>query len=376
MSDDASTPVQFEAVGGHKSSIFYCEATRDGRTTLQKKTTAWEILYYLAMELSKEEAFAASTPKEADAVRVKFIHAAGKLSAFAPQIFSLHFPENFTPKAAELRPYVEQIGTWVVLEDGAPARQLLIPLFHELFDGVESLEGFDDAYDTGIWGIGLVNETSGMAMPCVMDVKIGFIRHSPLTPADKVERMMKKERNSLMRDTALRICGCQRYISADAATAEAKDGGADAVTCERYGKEIGYAVTNVAELSNCLRLFLSTGGALAETTVDGKLVFHPDALSAVSEAERADMDKRVASIRADIKSVLHFFEDTAQGAFLLQHMAFVSASVLVLYDAAASPATARLRLIDFARSTWRKFNFDEQTIGFVQGLKNLDAYLA
>ena len=62
--------------------------------------------------------------------------------------------------------------------------------------------------------------------------------------------------------------------------------------------------------------------------------------------------------------------------FLLQHMAVVSASVLMLYDAAASPATARLRLIDFARSTWRKFNFDEPTIGFLQGLKNLDAYLA
>lgn len=368
MSANAAAPVQFEAVGGHKSSIFYGESTRDGRTTLQKKTTAWEILYYLAMELSKEAAYAAATPTASDSVRAKFVDAAGKLAAFAPQIFSLHFPDNYAPKSAELQPYKGQMGEWVVLEEGAPARALLAPLFHELFDGVEALQGFDDAYDTGVWGIGLVNETSGMQQPCVMDVKVGFIRHSPLTPEDKVERMMKKERNSLMRDTALRICGCQRYTHEGGASAE--------LSCERFGKEIGYAVSDVAELSKCLKLFLSTGAAMAETAEEGKLVFHPTAIDEMPAAERADMEKRIADIRSDIRAVLHFFEETPQGTFLLQHMAFVSASVLVLYDAAASPPSARLRFIDFARSTWRKFNFDEETVGFVQGLKNLDAYLA
>ena len=375
MSDGRTYPVQFEAVAGHKSSIFYGESTRDGRTTLQKKTTAWEILYYVAMELSKADKAGAQAPlNESDSLCNKFLNAAGRLVAFAPQLFSIHFPDSYTPKAAELKPYAET-RDWVVLEEGSPARVLLAPLFHELFDDLESLTGFDAAYDTGIWGIGLVNESSGMAKPCVMDVKVGFIRHSPLTPKDKVERMLKKEENSLMRETALRICGCQRYIDVDPSEAAAAKGEKER-TCERFGKEIGYAVSNAAELRSCLRLFLSCGVPMANAAEDGKLVFHPEALATVSAEEKAKMDQRIADIRVDIRAILQFFEETSQGMFLLQHMAVVSASVLMLYDAAASPATARLRLIDFARSTWRKFNFDEPTIGFLQGLKNLDAYLA
>jgi hypothetical protein len=385
MSEESSAPMQFEAVGGHKSSIFYGESTRDGCSTLRKKTTAWEVLYYLAMELSREAqggawtaAAAAAGHCESDAVRTKFIQAAGKLSVFAPKLFSIHFPDHFEPKTMELMSCKKELGDWVVVEEGSPARSLLAPLFHELFDGAEALQGFDGAYDVGIWGIGLVNETSGMAKPCVMDVKIGFIRHSPLTPKDKVERMMKKESNSLMRDTALRICGCQRYVDATPAQNAASEEGGNERTCERFGKEIGYAISSVAELSNCLKLFLSSGVPLAEVTADGKLAFHPTALADVTTEEKTKMQQRISDIRSDIKAVLQFFEETPEGVFLLQHMAFVSASVLIMYDAdsAASPATARLRLIDFARSTWRKFNFDEATIGFVQGLKNLDGYLA
>ncbi|KPI86084.1 hypothetical protein ABL78_4845 [Leptomonas seymouri] len=377
MYEEANAQVQFEAVGGHKSSIFYGKSTRDGRSTLRKTTTAWEVLYYLAMELAKEGADAEAPLKESDSMRTKFIHAAGKLSFFAPTLFALRFPEKFVPRAAELRLHVAQLNDWVVLEEGSPARALLGPLFHELFDGVENLKGYDADYDTGIWNIGLINEASNMVKPCVMDVKIGFIRHSPLTPEDKVERIMKKEHHSLMRYTAMRICGCQRYIDANISKEkEEGEGDAKQLMYERFGKEIGFAVSNVAELSNCLKLFLCTGVPLATSSKDGKLFFHPKALAGVSNTEKVKMDRRIADLRAQVRAVLQFFEETPQGAFLLQHMAFVSTSMLVLYDAAAPSATVRLRLIDFARSTWRKFNFDESVVGFVQGLNNIDTYLA
>ncbi|CAJ1993127.1 Inositol polyphosphate kinase [Leishmania donovani] len=375
MSGEGS-PVPFDAVGGHKSSIFYGETAHGGRGTLRKKTTAWEIMYYLAMELAKEDALA-QQPRtmhlRGDEARAKFVRAAGKMAAFASTLFSIRFPEKYMAKSAALKPYMENTDKWVIVEAGAPARSaVLAPLFNELFDGAEQLKGFDDRYDTGIWGLGLVDETSGMQRPCIMDVKIGFIRHSPLTPEDKVTRIVNKDQKALVRDTALRICGCRRYIHAAAGT----EGARASLTCERFGKDIGYAMTHVRELSTCLKMFLSIGAPLAETNEDGQLAFHTEEMGAATSTERTRMKQRIRHVRAEIKSLLDFFESTPDGAFMLQRMAFVSASVLLLYDAAASPATARLCLIDFARSTWRKFNFDESTIGFIQGLKNLDAYLS
>ncbi|CAG9582668.1 conserved hypothetical protein [Leishmania major strain Friedlin] len=375
MSGEGS-PALFDAVGGHKSSIFYGETAHDGRGTLRKKTTAWEVMYYLAMELAKEDALAqqpdTTHPREDDAC-AKFVHAAGKMAAFASTLFSIRFPEKYMTKSATLKSYMENADEWIIVEAGAPARSVVLaPLFHELFDGAEQLKGFDDRYDTGIWGIGLVDETSGMQKPCIMDVKIGFTRHSPLTPEDKVARIVKKDQKALVRDTALRICGCRRYIHAAAGT----EGATASLTCERFGKDIGYAVSNVRELSTCLKTFLSIGAPLAETNEDGQLVFHSKQMGTATSTERTRMKQRIRHVRAEIKSLLDFFEGKPDGTFMLQHMAFVSASVLLLYDAAASPATARLCLIDFARSTWRKFNFDESTIGFIQGLKNLDTYLS
>ncbi|KAG5466895.1 hypothetical protein LSCM1_01072 [Leishmania martiniquensis] len=373
---EEGSPVQFEAVGGHKLSIFYGEKARDGRSTLRKTTTAWEIVYYLAMELAKEDTVAqkpTAAQPDADGARGKFIHAAGKLAAFTPALFSIRFPEKYISKSAELRPYMEHAGEWIIVEAGSPARSVVLALlFNELFDGAEQLRGFDAEYDTATWGIGLIDETSGMQKPCVIDIKVGFIRHSPLTPKDKLERMLKKEHDSLMRDTALRICGWRRYVHAAMDT----EGEPDAWKCERYGKVIGYAVSNMRELSICLQAFLSIGEPIADTNEDGQLFVRSEAMSAVTGVERAHMEQRITAVRAELKSLLDFFESTPDGAFMLQHMAFVSTSVLLLYDAGASEATARLRFIDFARSTWRKFNFGEPTVGFVQGLKNLDAYLS
>nr|CAJ2480906.1 unnamed protein product [Leishmania braziliensis] len=371
-----SSPRQFEAVGGHKSSIFYGKPTRDGRSTLQKTTTAWEIMYYLAMELAKEDAFKQhpiTAHPHVDEARAKFIHAAGKLAVFTSTLFSIHFPEKYMTKSAALKPYIGRANEWILMEAGAPARgAVLAPLFNELFDGAEQLKGFNEEYDTGIWGIGLVDETSGMQRPCIMDVKLGFIRHSPLTPEEKVARMMKKEHNSLVRNTALRICGCRRYIH----DTSNNEGAAATLICERFGKDIGYAISDVRVLSTCLTAFMSIGEPLAERKENEQLDFHPEVMGAITSAEQVHMKQRIRHIRAEIESLLHFFEGTPDGTFMLQHMAFVSASVLLLYDAADSSARAKLRFIDFARSTWRKFNFDESTIGFIQGLKNLDAYLS
>ncbi|GET92831.1 hypothetical protein, conserved [Leishmania tarentolae] len=364
-------PVLFDAVGGHKSSIFYGETTHDGRSTLRKTTTAWEIIYYLAMELAKEDALAqqpSTTPPRGDDTRARFIRAAGKMAAFTSTLFSIHFPEKYTARSPALKMYMENADEWVIVEAGAPARNVVLaPLFDELFDGAQQLRGFDDRYDTRIWGIGLVDETSGMQRPCVMDVKIGFIRHSPLTPEDKVARIVKKDERALVRETALRICGCRRYIHDAAGTEDASA----TLTCERFGKDIGYAVSNVRELSTCLKVFLSIGPPLAETNADGQLAFPFEQMAAVGSTERRCMKQRISHARAEIKSLVDFFKGTPDGAFMLQHMAFVSSSVLVLYDAAAVLATARVRLIDFARSTWRKFNFEEPVIGFTQGLENL-----
>lgn len=375
MSGEGS-PVLFDAVGGHKSAIFYGETTHGGRSTLRKKTTAWEIMYYLAMELAKEDALAQppnTTHPRGDEARAKFVHAAGKMAAFASTLFSIHFPEKYVAMSAALKPYTENADEWVIVEAGAPARSaVLAPLFNELFDGAEQLKGFDDRYDTGIWGIGLVDETSGMQKPCIMDVKIGFIRHSPLTPEDKVARIEKKDQKALVRDTALRICGCRRYIRAAADT----DGATASWTCERFGKDIGYAVSDVRELSACLKMFLSIGAPLAGTNEDGQLAFHIEEMGAATSIEMAHVKQRIRYLRGAIQSLLDFFESTPDGAFILQHMAFVSSSVLLLYDAAASQATAKLCLIDFSRCSWRRFNFDELTIGFIQGLKNLDTYLS
>ncbi|KAG5491194.1 hypothetical protein JIQ42_01091 [Leishmania sp. Namibia] len=373
---EGDSPAPFEAVGGHRLSIFYGEKTRDGLSTIRKTTTAWEIMYYLAMELAKEDTLAqlpTSAQPDADGARGKFIHAAGKLANFTPALFSIRFPEKYVSKSTALRPYMEHVDEWIVLEAGSPARSVVLALlFNELFDGAEQLKSFDADYDTATWGIGLIDETSGMQKPCVMDIKVGFIRHSPLTPKDKIERMVKKERDSLMRNTALRICGLRRYVRASTGT----EGVTDTLQCERYGKAIGYAMSDVCELSSCLKMFLSIGEPIAEIKQDGLLVVRSKMMGAATATERTHMEQRVSQVRAELKLLIDFFEGTPDGAFLLQHMAFVSTSLLLLYDAGASPATARLRFIDFARSTWRRFNFGESTVGFVQGLKNLDAYIS
>ncbi|KAG5492734.1 hypothetical protein JKF63_01314 [Porcisia hertigi] len=367
--------IPFDAVGGHKSAFFYGEAARDGRSTLQKKTTAWEVMYYLAMEIAKDGTLAQDTtaPRSHDEVRAKFVHAAGKLSVFTPSLVSIRFPDNYATSSAALKPYMNYRNNWVIIEAGAPDRSaVVVPLFNELFDGAEELQGFTEEYDTGIWGIGLIDETSGMQKPCVMDIKIGFVRHSPVTPADKVARMLKNEHNSLTRRTAIRICGSRRYIPTKASI----EGSTPTWTCERFGKDIGHAVSHERELSTCIRNFLSVRRSLAEVNENGEFIFPSESMDGMAHTEKAQMEKRMRGIRANLKSLVHFLESTPEGAFMLQHMALVSTSVLLLYDAVASPRTAKLLFIDFARSTWRKFNFDEPTIGLIQGLKNLDKYLS
>lgn len=388
MSD--ATPMLFNAVGGHKSSIYLGKSTVDGRRTLLKKTTAWEVMYYLAMEISKDESVSGRCLNNGAAGwRERFIDAVRELNRFTPQMAYIRLPLDFKPVSGTLRELFKRfqvkVNVDIPLWTASPERELLRPLFEEIYSGATELSCYSIIYDTGCWGVGLVDETSGMALPCVLDVKMGYLRHSPLTPAEKMARIMEKEQFNLARQTGMRICGVMRYLPSRDIVAKVSNTNVNAAAvleekinppvCERFEKEFGYGLSSVEQLSTALKLFFETTQPLSNPESCSQL-YRTKIPDTVSSTEKKLMEERMAIVQNEVADLLNFFEGSDHGRFLLETMAFLSTSLLVVYDAASSPSATRVRLIDLARCSWRRLNFDEQAIGFLAGLRNFTQYIS
>lgn len=367
MTSPVDPAAHFDAVGGHKASMFYGNRTSDGRTTLQKNTTAWEILWYTGLQFtSASEDVLSSLPP----LSARFVKAVAPLRSRVPLFFSFRVPATFAPKTTELQAVVKAMGgvealqeRWLEINDAA-VRPMLLPLFVELMEGTSALHTFEPEYDNPIWGLGLVDETAGMAEPCVMDIKLGYFRHSPFTPAEKVERMNRKDDNSLTRQTAARICGVRRYLHAGQTTKE------------EYGKELGYAIATEPQLQAAIQGFFASYGPLATKTGKDTVVLAPEPNVANVEAKEVALAReRCTKAAAYLGELFRFFHTDPDGVYLLEKMAIVSASILFTYDAAAGADSTDVLLIDFARSGLRSLNFDEKMIGFAEGLKNVVRYL-
>ncbi|CCW69486.1 unnamed protein product [Phytomonas sp. Hart1] len=362
--------VRFPAVGGHVGSIFYGENTAEGYTTLQKSTTAWEIIYYIGMYFSKQLLL---RPIICD-ISSSFLRSMEGLKLFTPRFFAARVPEAWAPRSDALRREIERLGgmqlitrVWLKASDEA-LEELWIFLFLELFEGSSCVRGWSEAYDQTRWGLSLVDETSSAQEPAVMDVKIGTLRYSPHTPKEKVTRIDRKEEGALCRKVALRLCGFRRFIHPsppDALHTPTK--------VEELEKQFGFSMRE-DELSAVLRCFPSTVVGLLEgksTTGVPRCphhVFVKDCLNSITQDRRSAMQEVV-------EGLLYFFQETTEGQYLINVMAFVSTSLLFLYDAAGGAKTVKVCLIDFSRSSCRHLNYDEETIGFIKGLQNMVQYL-
>ncbi|CCW62150.1 unnamed protein product [Phytomonas sp. EM1] len=364
--------MRFPGVGGHVESIVYGESTPEGLQTLQKPTTAWEILFYLGIHFS-EELLSQSITR--DASFTAFVLSMGALKRFTASFFAVRFPDAWTPSSEALRSEVERLGG-VAFQQGewrrasdVGLRELWILLFLELFDASSRVRGWSDEFDRPLWGLGLVDETSNAREPAVMDVKIGFLRYSPHTPKEKVARIDLKEEGSICRKVALRPCGFRRFIHRNLPCSQHTT-----TEVEELERPLLFVIRE-DELSALLRCFPSTVVSLTGGKPATGAPRRSHWLCVKDCLDRITEDRRRA-MREAIQNLLSFFQETIEGRHLIETMAFVSSSVLFVYDAAGGVETVRVRLIDFARSSYRYLNYDEQTIGFVEGLQNLVKYLS
>lgn len=362
--------VAFDAVGGHKSAMHYGPDTVAGLHTVTKPTTAWEVIFYLGMTFGEDIA----VPSASSDI-LEFIRAMKGLRVFTPQLFSVRLPASWTPGSAalavmrtetELKGIADRHGAFLPACDSR-YRPFWVAVFRDLFSRSRTLEGFDVAFDLPTWGIGLVDETSGMCEPAVLDIKVGYYRLSPFAPLEKVKRTQRKEGGSLTPLVGLRICGVRRFVETDGKKRSR----------ESHGKELGFVFRTEEEVATTLRAFASTVAPLATTTtVTGERVVTLSKRPAGPVRDLATARTRLAAMHAWLTALLAFFDDSPEGTQLLKSTALVSTSLLLMYDAADSSGSVKVRLIDFARCSPRRLNFDEKKIGFLDGLRNFAGYLS
>nr|CCC93111.1 conserved hypothetical protein [Trypanosoma congolense IL3000] len=312
-------------VSGHRDDIERGLPTAIGIPTIVKRTTAWEALMYLEMLISANEAY-------------------GELKHFTPQLVAVRPPAHLG------------FDDWIYVQE--PASQgLLVALHEQLRQLGRSCECGGGVMDAKLWKLSMVDVTAAARRPCVIDVKIGAVRHSPYTLPGKLEAICKKE---LGRTQLIRITGAHHEIYSPTSVSSRL------MVVEQFTKEMGYALLSDEANSRALRLFFSSRASMILS--DGGEVSDDNDNSCV----RA----RLYHCCSRVRQLVDFFKSEL-GQKLLENTAFVSTSLLLVYDAAentceaAAAARVGVYLIDFARSGDRRLNFSEDVIRFVQGLEEV-----
>ncbi|EPY23053.1 hypothetical protein STCU_05455 [Strigomonas culicis] len=263
------------------------------------------------------------------------------------------------------------------------ASHILPVLFAQLYLDMRRVQAFDERFERTDWGLCLMDVTAGMREPCVMDLKLGCYRVSHMTRQAKVHRVEKKDSGKLVRQVGLRFTWMRRFAHVETV----KNGVPRRVSKkETVDKKFGYHIHTAAQLAEVMRAFFSTNDEAllhdivrrgsSEEDVSPRVGGSTHHVAGEQSLQRAR--RRAAGER--ISKLIHFFEKTGEGLFLLQDMAFVSSNVLFVYDAAEEDLKSLrnasiVYFIDFAHSCPRHLNFEEEKLGFVKGLKNTYALL-
>ncbi|RNF17146.1 putative inositol polyphosphate kinase, partial [Trypanosoma conorhini] len=203
-------------VGGHKNVIGRGPKASNGSATITKKSTGWEVLMYLGMSLRIDEAMCA-------------------MAAMAPSVVA------FSPFEGE------HSGVWISVER-KENRPLLEAIYNELRKASAQTHGYNKVMDAARWNVCLIDVTDGMCRPCVADVKVGYVRHSPHTPLEKVERINKKR---LVQPLALRLCGALHQFYRTISNTQHFEN-------EMCEKDVGYLLHTEEDYRDCLRAFFSS----------------------------------------------------------------------------------------------------------------------
>ncbi|EAN96175.1 hypothetical protein C3747_71g130 [Trypanosoma cruzi] len=311
-------------VGGHKGVIQRGPKAPNDSATITKKSTGWEVLMYLGMALRIDETMC-------------------ELAEMAPTLVAILSPEE------------ENSGVWITVEK-EENRPLLEAFHEELRKASVHTHGYSEVMDTARWSVCLIDVTDGMLLPCVADIKIGYIRHSPHTPPEKMARIKKKR---LIQPLAIRLCGALHYFYRTISNEQC----IERETCE---KDIGYLLHTEEDHRRCLRAFFSSAVSMKQEGSGNKC------------GESEVLSARLKACCRHVEKLLSFFTSSV-GCALLERTAFVSTSLLLLYDAVSrvsdnvgnnDAADVRVYLIDYARVSDRRLNFAEENIGFLRGLEN------
>ncbi|EAN77160.1 hypothetical protein, conserved [Trypanosoma brucei brucei TREU927] len=319
-------------VSGHKCNIQRGPQTSIGTPTITKRVTAWEALIYLEMLLAEDEAFAI-------------------LATFVPPLVALLPPENFAS------------DNWVYVHDPA-SRPLLKSIFAQLKQMSADTHGYNEVMDTTRWEIILVDVTATFHKPCVLDIKLGYVRHSPHTLPDKVERIHKRQ---LRRSQPIRFCGAHHQFCR-----QNNDIG-ECFELEEFTKDMGYALETEESHRRALRSFFTTASLMTTSNTNETTIIDDRHAMARSRCCRQRVQKLVDFLKGHL------------GQMLLERIAFVSASLLIVYDATGCCGRnvtvseginsmndmVNVYLIDFSRSGDRRLHFPEEVVGFVQGLEKI-----
>ncbi|KAG8345668.1 hypothetical protein TRVL_03507 [Trypanosoma vivax] len=310
-------------VCGHRERIKRGPSTAEGKATLIKNVTGWEALLHMKIVLQMP----------------------GPASGLA----------SFTPPLVAILPPEEHAACgWLYVEEG-DSRPVIEELCRLLSERSARAHGYCKELDEALWNACFIDVVGNFDRPCVLDLKIGKIRHSPYTSPEKVQRILMKQHG---RTQLVRVCGAYHWYCPSAAS-----GGGDFVG-EFLDKASGYNLHTSEEHRDIFRAFFSS--TIAMKDVKWSKTDAPDKLRVAA---------RVGACRQRICELLNYFKSLS-GSALLTQTAFVSTSLLFVYDAAeavdgrADCSRANVYLIDFARCSDRRLNFSEEEVGFVQGLQS------
>lgn len=417
-------PILFDSVAGHMDQLFYGERCHNGHKTIIKKTTGWEILWYLGFsfhfwgedakmrnnntnnnhnhnfthnhEDGNEGSDDIAWARWVQSSGVEgFLQATDRFRMFVPVPCSFFFNALVDDMPSciikdglrRLFPSCIEIRKEVFFD--AANRSMLKDLLRLMWDGTILLDGFDDAYDQAIWKLQLKDLTSGMSAPCAMDIKLGRCCYSPYTSEAKKKRC-ELRCTDLMRLKGMRICGMHRYLVPRTEHAvshstrhsqQTKEGRSEEddrsddkgllLVKEKSKKSVFYALQTEEELTYCIAHFISCTVPLESSCGS---VHHSLRNVIKKEADCILHVARQGDIVKQIQELLFFMSSTKEGKYLVEKMAFVSCSLLIFFDkcasSAASPST-RVFVIDFARCGIRRLNYEEEKVGFLHGLKEL-----
>lgn len=407
--------IRFDAVGGHADDFFYGSPTPSGTKTVLKETTGWEILWYLALHFTGVDAFHSDDEStniwfSANPCAMRFIRGVRTIKSYALVGVQFTMPSYDKVASSVIAPslksvldeHLEEHGDAPVLLYNESCRPCLEKTFIALWEGMEKLNNFDDAYDKKIWALCLEDATDSLTEPCVMDLKLGFCGFSPFTAEEKKRRIQSRT-SALIKRTGIRVCGTHRYIYSTESLNELAAAG----DCqdeyqrgekykERLRKPIFYALQNEDQLACCFQHFFTSHNPLGEycdgTAHLNSAICCSSAQKKLLGAKNGVIDEYRSLQHTDISSLSlpiartndalkqaedlgSYFKNTEDGQFLINYMSFVSSSLLIIFDNASNDDTVKIYLIDFARCGLRRLNYKEEENGFLHGLEKFTILL-